>query len=82
VVEKFDNNGVALTKQTIKKAVIEIGRNQLDDIVLRMTHEDSKGKANQIQGNNGCIDEIICMLKVLTPLDNLNYTNNLLTKGK
>lgn len=36
VIEKIDKAGAVLKKQILKKAILEIGRNQFEDIVLKI----------------------------------------------
>ena len=40
VVMSFDQSGTVLMKKTLKKATVECGRNQFEDVVLRISYID------------------------------------------
>lgn len=42
VVESLDASGVSLRKQVLKKVALELGRNEVGDVVLRLTYPEGK----------------------------------------
>ena len=42
VAETLDDSGCVLRRHMIKKAVLDLGRNEQSDIVLRVTHQEGK----------------------------------------
>ena len=40
VLERLDDSGATLRRQALKKVTLELGRNEFDDVVLRICHAE------------------------------------------